>query len=66
LNALVIGPGGYHFGDYWMLELPLLLIEAEMSVFESTLLAARSKSSELIGRYRVDRGKGHDQRVLGR
>ena len=33
---------------------------------ESSLLATRSKSLELIGRYRVDRGKGHDQRVLGR
>ena len=29
-------------------------------------MAARLNRSELIGRYRVDRGKGRDQRVLGR
>lgn len=25
-NTLVMGPGGYHFGDYWKLGLPLSLI----------------------------------------
>lgn len=25
-NALVLGPGGYHFGDYWRLGLPLEII----------------------------------------
>lgn len=25
-NTLVLGPGGYHFGDYWRLGLPLSII----------------------------------------
>jgi di/tricarboxylate transporter len=25
-NTLVMGPGGYHFGDYWRLGLPLSII----------------------------------------
>ena len=25
-NTLVMGPGGYHFGDYWKLGLPLSMI----------------------------------------
>jgi len=25
VNLMVIGPGGYRFGDYWKLGLPLLL-----------------------------------------
>jgi di/tricarboxylate transporter len=25
-NTLVMGPGGYHFGDYWRLGLPLSLV----------------------------------------
>jgi di/tricarboxylate transporter len=25
-NALVMGPGGYHFGDYWRVGLPLEVI----------------------------------------
>jgi di/tricarboxylate transporter len=25
VNLMVMGPGGYHFGDYWKLGLPLLL-----------------------------------------
>ena len=25
-NALVMGPGGYHFGDYWRLGLPLTIV----------------------------------------
>jgi hypothetical protein len=24
-NLMVMGPGGYAFGDYWKLELPLLI-----------------------------------------
>ena len=27
-NTLVMGPGGYRFGDYWRLGLPLSLIVA--------------------------------------
>jgi di/tricarboxylate transporter len=26
VNLMVMGPGGYHFGDYWKLGLPLLLL----------------------------------------
>jgi di/tricarboxylate transporter len=25
-NLLVMGPGGYHFGDYWRMGLPLSII----------------------------------------
>ena len=25
-NALVMGPGGYHFGDYWRMGLPLEIL----------------------------------------
>jgi di/tricarboxylate transporter len=25
-NTLILGPGGYHFGDYWQMGLPLTLI----------------------------------------
>ncbi len=25
-NIIVMGPGGYHFGDYWRLGLPLSLL----------------------------------------
>jgi di/tricarboxylate transporter len=25
-NTMVLGPGGYRFGDYWKLGLPLLLL----------------------------------------
>ncbi len=25
-NLLVMGPGGYHFGDYWRLGLPLEIL----------------------------------------
>ena len=25
-NTLILGPGGYHFGDYWRLGLPLEII----------------------------------------
>jgi di/tricarboxylate transporter len=25
-NTLVMGPGGYHFGDYWRLGLPLEIL----------------------------------------
>jgi di/tricarboxylate transporter len=31
-NTLVMGPGGYHFGDYWRLGLPLTLIVAVVAV----------------------------------
>jgi di/tricarboxylate transporter len=31
-NTLVMGPGGYHFGDYWRLGLPLSLIVAGIGV----------------------------------
>ena len=26
VNMMVMGPGGYRFGDYWKLGLPLLLL----------------------------------------
>ena len=64
-NTLVIRPGRYHFRDYRKLELPLTLIAAGLGAFDSALLAARSIRSELAGRYRVDRGGGHDQRASG-
>jgi di/tricarboxylate transporter len=31
-NALVMGPGGYRFGDYWRLGLPLTLVVAVVAV----------------------------------
>jgi di/tricarboxylate transporter len=32
-NTLVMGPGGYRFGDYWRLGLPLSLIVAVLGTF---------------------------------
>lgn len=31
-NTLVMGPGGYHFGDYWRMGLPLSMIVALLAV----------------------------------
>ncbi len=31
-NTLVMGPGGYHFGDYWKMGLPLTIIIAVVAV----------------------------------
>ncbi len=31
-NALVMGPGGYHFGDYWRLGLPLVILVVLVAV----------------------------------
>jgi di/tricarboxylate transporter len=31
-NTLIMGPGGYHFGDYWRLGLPLEIIVLAISV----------------------------------
>jgi di/tricarboxylate transporter len=31
-NLMVMGPGGYRFGDYWKLGLPLLLLYATAAV----------------------------------
>jgi di/tricarboxylate transporter len=31
-NVLVMGPGGYQFGDYWRMGLPLEIIIAAVSV----------------------------------
>jgi di/tricarboxylate transporter len=31
-NAMVMGPGGYHFGDYWKMGLPLELVVAAVSI----------------------------------
>lgn len=33
VNMMVIGPGGYRFGDYWKLGLPLLLLSFAVAVF---------------------------------
>jgi len=32
-NTLVMGPGGYHFGDYWRLGLPLSILVALLGTF---------------------------------
>jgi di/tricarboxylate transporter len=32
-NLMVMGPGGYRFGDYWKLGLPLLLLFSAVAVF---------------------------------
>ena len=32
-NTLVMGPGGYRFGDYWRLGLPLSVIVAVLGTF---------------------------------
>jgi di/tricarboxylate transporter len=31
-NLMVMGPGGYRFGDYWKLGLPLLILFAAVAV----------------------------------
>jgi di/tricarboxylate transporter len=31
-NTLVMGPGGYHFGDYWRMGLPLTLLIALVAI----------------------------------
>ncbi len=31
-NTLILGPGGYHFGDYWRIGLPLELIVVAVSI----------------------------------
>ena len=31
-NTLIMGPGGYHFGDYWRMGLPLEVIVVGVSV----------------------------------
>jgi di/tricarboxylate transporter len=31
-NALVMGPGGYHFGDYWRMGLPLEIVIVAVSI----------------------------------
>ncbi|SLN64766.1 Citrate transporter [Roseovarius litorisediminis] len=31
-NTLILGPGGYHFGDYWRMGLPLELIVVAVSI----------------------------------
>ena len=33
VNMMVMGPGGYRFGDYWKLGLPLLLLFFVVAVF---------------------------------
>ena len=31
-NVLIMGPGGYRFGDYWRLGLPLQILVAALAV----------------------------------
>ncbi len=31
-NTLIMGPGGYHFGDYWRMGLPLSLVVTAVAV----------------------------------
>ena len=31
-NALIMGPGGYQFGDYWRMGLPLEIVIVSVSV----------------------------------
>ena len=31
-NTIVMGPGGYHFGDYWRMGLPLEIVIVAVSV----------------------------------
>ena len=31
-NTLIMGPGGYHFGDYWRMGLPLEIIVVAVSI----------------------------------
>jgi len=31
-NTLILGPGGFHFGDYWRLGLPLEILVAAVSI----------------------------------
>jgi di/tricarboxylate transporter len=33
VNLMVMGPGGYRFGDYWRLGLPLLLFFVAVGTF---------------------------------
>jgi len=32
-NMMVMGPGGYRFGDYWKLGLPMLILFFVVAVF---------------------------------
>ena len=31
-NTLILGPGGYHFGDYWRIGLPLEVLVVAVSI----------------------------------
>ena len=31
-NTLILGPGGYHFGDYWRLGLPLEILVTAVAI----------------------------------
>ena len=31
-NTLILGPGGYHFGDYWRMGLPLEILVVAVSI----------------------------------
>ena len=31
-NTIVMGPGGYHFGDYWRMGLPLVIVIVAVAI----------------------------------
>ena len=64
VQPLVMGRGGYHFGDYGKLELPLSLIVLGSGA-DQIFPSAHSNRLELTGPDRVDRDEGWDQRFFG-
>src|SRR3546814_13193469 len=44
-NTLVLGPGGYRFGDYWRLGLPLSIRSEERRVGKGCVRTCRSRWS---------------------
>jgi len=37
-NTLIMGPGGYRFGDYWRMGLPLEILVTVVAVFMISLI----------------------------
>ena len=59
-NLMVMGPGGYRFGDYWKLGLPLLVLFGVVAVLlvRSSGRSDQQQPSESWRRHSPDRGSG--------
>ena len=55
-NALIMGPGGYRFGDYWRLGLPLelLIVTVALTAWDRAMNWRRSRWSLLLAGHRYD------------